>query len=213
MSKSRNPYAGRRLQAPPLPEIALTSRKPEQICLTIAVVLMFALFGFIWYTGSAVLYIHDWVYVVVVSLIVIALLGAGAFAIYRNTKTDRARRNATIALPGVMIMFLAVALVICVSYSTLEQPVGFYDSPEKENRIVVMRTRYDEGVLITAYPAIGNHFYIPVIKSEVIHSNGVIQGVEWEGERLAKVILCDINGNDTVLPVDFSLLYAEDSAE
>ncbi len=213
MSKSRNPYAGRRLQAPPMPETVLTSRTPEKICLTVAAVVTTALFGFIWYTGSAILYIHDWVYVAAVAVIVIALLGAGAFAIYRNLKTNSARKIGSMALPGLMVMFITAALVVCVGYSTLEQPIGFYDSPEKENRIVIMKTNSEEGVLITAYPAIGDHFYVAALKSEVIHSNGVIQGVEWEGERLAKVILCDIDGNDIVLPVDFSLLYAEDSAE
>lgn len=214
MSKSskatREMMRNRRLPVPIDPEKALTSRKPEKICLTVAAVLTAIFFLFMWFTGSAVMYVHLWVYLAAISAIVLALLAAGALAIYRNLTTDRARRNGSITLIGLMVMFVTLAIVLCTSASIVERPVAFYDSPEQENTIVVMSTSAEQGVLITAYPAIGRNFYVAGLKSEIVHSNGIIQGVEWEGERLAKVILCDINGNDTALTVDFSLLYAED---
>ena len=67
---------------PDLTEPAGTpSKLPAKICLISAVVLMFALMGFIMFTGSAVLYVHFWVYIVAVILIVLLLLPAGALTI------------------------------------------------------------------------------------------------------------------------------------
>ena len=186
---------------------------PTRICLISASALMFALLLFLMYTGSAVLYIHFWVYPAIASLIVLLLLGAGAFTIYNRMNTQRARRYAAIVLVGVMLLFAVPGFTLC-QIAALQKPAQFYDSPNGENRIVLMLTTADEGVVVSAYPAIGNHFYVAGLESERIHSNGVISGVEWEGERMAKVQLEDIEGNDTELIVDFAVLYAgEEAAE
>lgn len=202
-------YNDRRLYSPG-PEIKgpLTrNRLPIRICLVSAAVLMFALLGFIMYTGTAVLYVHFWVYTAVVCAVVLLLLGAGAFAIYNKMGSERARRIAAIILIGVMLMFGTFGYTIC-QVMTLQKPAGFFDSPKGENRIVVMLAQTDNGVVVSAYPAIGNHFYVAAIESEHILSNGVVSGVEWEGERLAKVLMEDIDGNDVELVVDFSPLYS-----
>lgn len=202
-------YNNRRLYSPapdlkgPLPQ----NRLPGRICIVSAAVLMFVLLGFVMYTGSAVLYIHFWVYPAVVCAIILLLLGAGAFAIYNKMGSERARRNAAIVLVGVMLMFGTIGYTIC-QITAMQKPAGFFDSPEGENRIVVMLTQADEGVVVSAYPAIGDHFYVAAIESEHVLSNGVVSGVEWEGERLAKVLMEDIDGNDVELVVDFSVLYA-----
>lgn len=193
------------------PDLTSTVKKsnlPTRICLISAVSLMMALLLFIMYTGSAILYIRFWVYPAVAGLILMLFLGAGAFAIYNRYDTQRARRNAAIILGGLMVMIGMMVFSVCSLFTNMWKPVGFFDSPEAENRIVVMSSQADEGVLIEAYPAIGNHFYVAGLESEKVHSNGVISGVEWEGERLAKVLLEDIDGNDTELVVDFSILYA-----
>ena len=46
----------------------------------------------------------------------------------------------------------------------------------------------------------------------ISRANGVISGVEWEGERLARVRLEDAGGNETELTVDFSILYGDEEA-
>lgn len=187
---------------------------PIKICLTAAASLVLTLVLFLMYTGSAVLFTPFWVYPAAAGLILFLLLGAGAFAIYNRFDSQRARRNAAIVLGGFMLMVGGVIYSFCSLFLNMWQPVGFFDSPGAENRIVVMRSRADEGVLIEAYPAIGNHFYVAALESEQILSNGVITGVEWEGERLAIVKLEDINGSDAELTVDFSVLYAgEETAE
>ena len=189
------------------------SNLPVRICLISALSLLMALLLFLMYTGSAVLYIHFWVYPAVASLIVLLLLGAGAFAIYNHFDSQKARRVSAIILIGVMLLFGTFGFTLC-QIAAMQKPARFYDSPGGENRIVIMLTTADQGVVVTAYPAIGNHFYVAGLESELVQSNGVISGVEWEGERLAKVKLEDIDGNDTELTVDFSILYAgEETAE
>jgi hypothetical protein len=211
MAKKNDYLKNRRMPTPETPERVLTSKVPEQVCLTVAAVLTVVFFMFLWYTGTAVLYVHLWVYPLIISLILISLLGAGCLAYYRKLTTNRARRNANLVLVGLIVMAITTALVVCTGISTLEKPIAYYDSPNGENTVVVMRTKSDDGQMITAYPAIGRSFFVAAIESEKVLSNGVIQGVEWEGERLAKVVMCDVNGNDTYLTVDFSLLYAEES--
>lgn len=204
-------YSDRRLSSfygPDLKGPVKKSHLPTRVCLVSAAVLMFALLGLFMYTGMAVLYIHFWVYVAAVSLIVLLLLGAGAFAIYNRFDTDRARRIVAIILGGLMLMLATMAYALCSLFMDMLQPIGYYDSPNGENRIVIMKSAADQGSVIEAYPAIGSSFYVAALESEQVLSNGVISGVEWEGERLAKVFLEDIDGNDTVLTVDFSILYA-----
>ena len=75
-----------------------------------------------------------------------------------------------------------------------------------------MAMRVEQGAVVTAYPAIGNHFFVAGLESEEVLSNGVISGVEWEGERLARVRLEDAGGNETELTVDFSILYGDEEA-
>ena len=200
---------------PDLTKPVKKSNLPVRICLISAVSLLMMLLLFIMYTGSAVLYIHFWVYPAVVGLIAMLFLGAAAFAIYNRCESQRASRNAAILLIGFMVMVGMAIFSVCSLFTNMWRPVGFFDSPEGENRIVVMRSQADQGSLIEAYPAIGNHFYVAGMESEKVLSNGVISGVEWEGERLAKVYLEDVDGNDTELVVDFSILYAgeADAAE
>ena len=211
-------YNDRRLYSPG-PELKgpiTHSSKPMKICLFAAFALLFAMLAFVYFvTGAAVLYIHFWVYVAVAAVIVLLLLGAGAFAIYNRMQTERSRRNAAIILAGVMLMLGTVAFAMCSAFTGMWQPIGFFDSPEGENRIVIMRSQADEGVIIEAYPAVGDHFYVAALRSEAVQSNGVIEGVEWENERMAKVLLEDIDGNDATITVDFALLYSgeEEAAE
>ena len=202
-----------RFYAPELSKPVKKSSVPTKVCLSLALGFMLALALFLMYTGSAVLYIHFWVYIAAALLIVMLLLGAGAFAIYNKCNSDHTRRIAAIIQGGLLLLFLSMGIAVC-QVAALQKPAGFFDSPEGENRIVVMTTDADEGVIVTAYPAIGSHFYVAGLESETVHCNGVISGVEWEGERLAKVMLEDIDGNDTELTVDFSILYAgEDAAD
>lgn len=197
---------------PDLRKPASTFNLPIKICLISAVSLILALMLFIMYTGTAILFVHFWVYVAVAALILLLLLGAGVLAIIGRIKGSSGRRIAGIALGGVMLMLAGFAFSIVSIFFDIQKPVAFYDSPEKENRIVVMLTDDVKGKLVSAYPAIGNHFYVAVIDSGMIHSNGVITGVEWEGERLAKVQLEDIDGNDAELVVDFAPLYSGETA-
>ena len=198
--------------APDLKGPVSDHRSQTRICLIAAAALMFALMAFVFYTGTAVLYIHYWVYVAAAALIILLLLGAGAFAIHGRLKGERARRNTAIILIGVMALLGTMAMTLCTTFADLQKPLGIYASPEGENRIVVFTSDMDEGSMITAYPAIGNHFYVAALESEMIHSNGIISGVEWEGERLAKVKMEDINGNDVELTVDFAPLYGGEGA-
>lgn len=202
-------YNDRRLYSPG-PDIKTPlsqNRLPVRICLVSAAVLMFALLGFIMYTGTAVLYIHFWVYTAAVCAIILLLLGAVCFTIYNKMGSERARRMAAIIMAGVMLLLGTFGYTLC-QITSIQKPAGFFDSPEGENRIVVMLAQADEGVVVSAYPAIGNHFYVAAVESEHILSNGVVSGVEWEGERLAKVMMEDIDGNDVELVVDFAILYA-----
>jgi len=209
-------YRDRRLYSPgpDLKGPITHSTLPMKVCLFAAMGVAVLLAGFVWFTGSAVLYIHSWVYAAAVLLVILLLLGAGACAIYNRMNTELSRRNAAIILIGFMLMLGMTAFALCSGMAAIQEPIGFYDSPEGENRIVIMRSPAEQGDLIVAYPAIGNHFYVAALPSEQVFSNGVIQGIEWEGERLAKVLLEDVNGDDTFITVDFALLYAgEETAE
>ena len=186
---------------------------PTKVCLISAFSLLMALMLFLMYTGSAVLYIHFWLYPAVAGLILFLLLGAGAYAIYNHCNSSKARRTAAIIGIGFMLMVGAIVFAFCSMFAKMLQPIGFFDSPEGENSIVIMRSQADEGELIQAYPAIGTQFYVAGLVCDGVLSNGVISGVEWEGERLAKISLEDINGNDAELTVDFSVLYDGEGEE
>ena len=189
------------------------SEVPGKVCLIAAIVLMLALMGLFMYTGSAVMYIHAWVYIAVVGLIVLLLMAAGGFAIYNKIKSDQVSKTVGLLMIAVMLAASAVVFALC-QVAAMRKPIGFHDSPNGENRIVIMAMDLNQGAAITAYPALGNHFFVAALESEEILSNGIITGVEWEGERLAKVKLEDIDGNDTELTVDFSVLYGgEETAE
>lgn len=187
------------------------SKLPGRICLISAVVLMFALMGLFLYTGSAVMYIHTWIYIAAVGLILLLLMAAGGFALYNAIKSDRASKFAGLFMIAVLLVVGSVVFAFC-QVAAMRKPIGFHDSPNGENRIVVMTMPVDQDVVVTAYPAIGNHFFIAGLESGEVLSNGVITGVEWEGERLAKVMMEDAEGNDTELTVDFSILYAGETA-
>ena len=209
-------YRDRRLYSPgpDLKAQPANTALPMKICLIAAAAVMGLLALFFWFTGSAVLYIHYWVYVAVIALIVVLLAAAAALAIFGKIKAERPRRMVGLLLLMLMIFLIVTAASVCMAFASFQKPLGFFDSPEGENRIVVMGSQTTEGSLIEAYPAVGNHFYIAALPSEQVMSNGVIQGVEWEGERLAKVILQDTDGNETSVTVDFALLYAgEETAE
>ena len=207
-------YNTRRLNypAPDLTGPYKPNRLPTRICLISAASLCLSLLLFIMYTGNLVLYVHFWAYIAVAALIVLLLLAAGAFAIRNRIKSDRARSNTTIVLFGFLIMLALIAVSVCWSLGEMYmKPVGYSDSPEGDNSIVIMKTAGEGGSYISAYPAIGKHFYVAAIESDFILSNGVIQGVDWEGDRKATVRLLDAEGNETSLVVDFSPLYSEDS--
>jgi len=183
------------------------SNLPEKVCLISAVVLLCALLGFIFMTGLYVLYVHFWVYVAVISLIVMLLLSAAGFAIYHRIKGERTQRRMAIVLSGLGIGVAVFLIIFTTGFSTNRKPIQFSDSPSGENQIVIMRSTTDFGVLIEAHPSFNGKFFIPMPDTQAVHSNGVIQGVEWDGDWMARVLLCDIYGNDTVIEVDFSLIY------
>lgn len=190
------------------------SKLPVRICLGSAFGLMLALMAFVWFTGSAVMYVHFWAYLAVVALIVLLLLTAGVFGICHRIESERTRRTAGIIIGSFVAMLGVMAIMICHFFAeSYLVPVGFDESPEGENRIVIMRTIAEEGDAYTAYPAIGNHFYIVLAEPDIVVSDGVIQGVHWEGERKAVVTLTDIEGNDATLTVDFEPLYGGDTEE
>lgn len=191
------------------------SKLPVGICLGIAGGLMLALMGFVWFTGSAVMYIYFWAYLAVICVIILALLTAGVFGICHRIDSERTRRTAGIIMGSFVVMLGMFAAMVCSFFAeNYMVPVGFEDSPEGENRIVIMRTLADEaGDAYTAYPAIGNHFYLVLAEPDIVVSEGVIQGVHWEGERKAIVTLTDMEGNDATLTVDFEPLYGGDGEE
>lgn len=187
------------------------SEVPGKVCLIAAAVLMVALMGLFMYTGSAVMYIHAWVYIAAVGLIVLLLLAAGGFAIYNAIRSERASKFVGLLMIAILLLAASVGFALC-QVAAMRKPVSFHDSPNGENRIVVMAMRVEQGAVVTAYPAIGNHFFVAGLESEEVLSNGVISGVEWEGERLARVRLEDAGGNETELTVDFSILYGDEEA-
>lgn len=190
------------------------SKLPVRICLSTAAGLMLALTGFVWFTGSSVVFVHFWAYLAVVSAIALLLITAGAFGIAHHISVERTRRTAGILMGSFIVMLGMAAATVCGFFAeNYLKPVGFVDSPEGENRIVIMRTMAEEGDAYTAYPAIGNYFYIVLAEPDIVVSDGVIQGVEWEGERKAVVTLTDIEGNDATLTVDFEPLYGGESEE
>lgn len=184
------------------------SKIPVRLCLGLAMGLMLALAGFMWFTGTSVMYVHFWAYLVVVALIILLLLAAGVFGICHRLESERTRRTAGIILGSFVIMLgMMAAMVIGFFAENYLVPVGFSDSPEGENQIVIMRTMAEEGDAYTAYPSIGRNFYIVIAEPDIVVSDGVLQGVEWEGERKAVVRLTDTEGNDAALTVDFAPLY------
>ena len=184
------------------------SNLPEKVCLTAAVIVLFALLGFIWFTGLAVLYVRFWIYIAAASLIALLLLSAGAFAIYHKIKNDKTQKRMGIVLAGLVVGVAVFLIIFTTGFSTSRVPIQYSDSPNGKNQIVIMRSNKDDGSkLIEAYPSFNRKFFIPVQGIDMVLSNGVIQGVEWEGDWLAKVLLCDVEGNDTVITVDFSLIY------
>lgn len=190
------------------------SKLPVRICLIGAYVCLFALIALLLYTGSYVMCVHFWIYIMAVALIAIFLIGAGAFAICRRVKSERTRRISQIAA----VAFLGLLVMTAGSFSYVingmyQKPIGYFDSPEGGNRLVVMSTEGDNGKYISAYPALGNHFYVAALESEMVLSNGVVQRVEWENEQLARIVLCDIDGNDTSFTVDFSELNGETAGQ
>jgi len=135
------------------------------------------------------------------------LLSAAGFAIYHRIKGERTQRRMAIVLSGLGIGVAVFLIIFTTGFSTNRKPIQFSDSPSGENQIVIMRSTTDFGVLIEAHPSFNGKFFIPMPDTQAVHSNGVIQGVEWDGDWMARVLLCDIYGNDTVIEVDFSLIY------
>lgn len=190
------------------------SKLPVRICLISALFVFLGLMLFMRYTGSAVLCVYFWIYIAAVGAIVLLLLTAGVFGICHRVRSERARRNWAIVLGGILVMLAMSLLTVCLTLSDMYQkPIGYYDSPEGKNRIVVLRTEGEKGAYYSAYPAIGDAFYVAALESDIIQSSTGIQGVKWPTETLAEVQLKDMEGNDAVISVDFSPLYAEPEAE
>lgn len=208
-------HNNRRIFYPPV-DIKLPSprtNKPIKICLTAAAVLLMLFVCFMLFTGSTVAYIHFWVYVAVVGLIILLLLSAALYAGYNALKGEKTRKIVGYLLVGLMVMLVTCLCSLCMTLATTYMvPVGFSDSPEGENRIVIMKSEMEEGAMYNAFPAIGNHFYVGLISNEVISKESV-QGVEWQGERYVRVLLNDMEGNETAIVVDFAPLYGEEPTD
>lgn len=184
------------------------SKLPVRICIISAFVLMLCLMLFIRFTGGAILYVNFWVYVAAVGAITLLLLGAGCLGIWHRVKSEQARMATAVGLGSVMIVLALVLAIFCVSLSeNVQKPIGYYDSPEGNNKLVVMRTIAEEGAIYTAYPAVNEHFFFAALDSGTVQSSTGIAGVEWPQENLAQVQFKDLDGNPAVLTVDFSLFY------
>lgn len=194
--------------APPLRGPVTFSKLPVRICVGLAFLLMLALLLFVRYTGNAVLCVHFWIYIAAVGAMTLLLLTAGVFGIWHRVKGESARRITGIVLFSVVGMLALCLATVCATLSdTYQKPIGYYDSPEGKNRIVVMRTEGEGGPLYTAYPAIGNAFYVAAMESDIVQSNTGVGGVQWPEENRAEVHLKDLDGNDALISVDFSVLY------
>ena len=175
--------------------------KPAQIALTAVMCgLPVVVVGFMLFTGA-------------LADMKMLLLSAALYAGYNALKGEKTRKIVGYLLIGLMVTLVTCLCSLCMTLATTYMvPVGFSDSPEGENRIVIMKSEMEEGAMYNAFPAIGNHFYVGLISNEVISKESV-QGVEWQGERYVRVLLNDMEGNETAIVVDFAPLYGEEPTD
>lgn len=178
---------------------------PARICLIGGVITLIANILFTRLPGLDTLFVHYWVYMVLLGLPLLFFAGALGFAIYQRIHTRLASRITLVVVLSVMAFGAILLYTLCATMSTLgEHPVAYYSSPEGSRRIVVMKSMQDEdGYVYTVYPMKSKYFYLATAGQSQVTNSG-IDTVEWESEDVAKVCLLDNEENEVLFTVDFN---------
>ena len=193
------------------------SRWPSRICFLLGIVLLIANILLTYLPGMDTLYVHYWVYIVLMIMPIVCFIGAIGFAIFQRFTTRTASRVSLI----VTIALLAIGAIFTFSLSSTmamvgDHPVAYYSSPEGTNRFVVMKSMRDEtNYSYTIYPMTGKYFYLATA-GQSLDTNSGIDTVTWDSEDVAQVVMLDEQQNEVQFTVDFNNpyvnpLYVEES--
>ena len=181
------------------------SRLPARILLLAGVVLSIVNILFTRIPGMDCLYVHYWVYMVLMGLPLICFVGALGMAIYQRI-TSRLASRITLVIVASILAFGAIFLfTLCSTMNTWgEHPVAYYSSPEGTHRLVVMQSTPDgENYTYTVYPMKDKHFYLATAGQGQATNSG-IDLVTWESEDVAQVTMLDNDQNEVTFTVDFN---------
>ena len=178
------------------------SHLPARILLLAGVVLSIVNILFTRIPGMDCLYVHYWVYMVLMGLPLICFVGALGMAIYQRITSRPASR---ITLVIVVSILAFGAFTLCSTMSAWgEHPVAYYSSPEGTHRLVVMQSTPDgENYTYTVYPMKDKHFYLATAGQGQATNSG-IDLVTWESEDVAQVTMLDNDQNEVTFTVDFN---------
>lgn len=190
------------------------SRLPARILLLAGVVLSIVNILFTRIPGMDCLYVHYWVYIVLMGLPLICFVGALGMAIYQRI-TSRLASRITLVIVASIVAFGAIFLyTLCTTMSVIgEHPVAYYTSPEGTHRLVVMQSMPDgETSTYTVYPMKDKYFYLATA-GQGQQTNSGIDLVTWDSEDVAQVTMLDNDQNEVTFTVDFNNPPVSDPAE
>ena len=189
----------------PMEAPVVHSRLPARILFLAGVALSIVNILFTRIPGLDCLYVHYWVYMVLLGLPLICFVGALGMAIYQRI-TSRLASRITLVIVGTVIAFGAIFLfTLCSTMSAWgEHPVAYYSSPEGTRRLVVMKSTPDgENYTYTVYPMTNKYFYLATA-GQSQETNSGVDAVTWDSEDVAQVTLLDNDNNEVCFTVDFN---------
>lgn len=188
----------------PMEEPVVHSRLPARILLLAGAVLCLANILFTRLPGLDSLFIHAWVYVVLMALPLVCFVGSLGMAIYQRI-TSRLASRITLVVVGTIVAFgLIFIYTLCATLSSLgEHPVAYYSSPEGTRRLVVMKSSEDgTNYTYSVYPMNNKYFYLATARQS-LETNSGIDTVSWLSEDVAQVVMLDKDENEVLFTVDF----------
>lgn len=190
------------------------SRLPARILLLSGVLVSIVNILFTRIPGMDTLFVHYWVYMVLLGLPLICFAGALGMAVYQRLTSRLASRITMVIVVSVMAFGVLLLFTLCTTMNALgEHPVAYYASPEGTRRIVVMKSAPDgENYVYTVYPMKSKYFYLATA-GQSQQTNTGIDTVTWDSEDVAQVVMLDAEENEVCFTVDFNNPVYNDLAD